>query len=78
MFFSTIVPCVIGSHIMNKIYAWEILNDREERKYSHDQGVNIMTPEEYQHNQKDINEIELWQKNCPLWKKWCTQPNIKK
>ena len=77
IFFGTVVPCVIGGHIMNKVYVWEILQGKEEKKYLHDQGVNIMTPEEYQHNQDDIKEIELWKNNCPLWKKWCTHPDIK-
>jgi len=57
----TVVPIIAGSHIYNHLVIYEQLKIRENNKSKY----NV-----------DIDEISRWKQECPLWKQWCTLPDI--
>lgn len=56
----TLIPTIIGSHITNHLAVKEQLEIRNDT-------------EKYK---KDIDKINKWREECPIWKQWCTCPDI--
>jgi len=53
------------------MYVGELLKDREVKL-----KLDDITPDDYIQIQDDIKEIQRWKRDCPIWKKWCTLPDI--